>query len=123
MRRSRYIEELEYNAYIEELKKGKNSYEAVRDAWEKGAPQAFMEYEMLRRHISSRYKHGDYYSVERKALRKFLDVIYEWWLTHRPAVGSQYICLLERMEQPAPWPWGIDVFRSHIYAYMRGSHK
>lgn len=40
MRRSRYIEELEYNAYIEELKKGKNSYEAVRDAWEKGAPQA-----------------------------------------------------------------------------------
>ncbi len=47
----------------------------------------------------------------------------EWWLKHRPAVGPQYICLLERMEQPAPWPWGIDVFRSHIYAYMRGSHK
>lgn len=123
MRRRKYIAELEYNAYIEELKKGKNSYEAVRDAWEKGAPQAFMEYEMLRRHISSRHKHGDYCYVERKALRDFLDVIYEWWLTHRPDVGYQYICLLERMEQPAPWPWGIDIFRNHIYAYIRGSHK
>ena len=119
MRRRKYIAELEYNAYIEELKKGKKGYEAVRDAWEKGAPKAFMEYEMLRRYISSRYKHGDYYSVRHKALREFLDVIYEWWLKHHPAVGPQYMCLLERMEQPAPWPWGIDSFRSHIYKYMR----
>lgn len=123
MRRSRYIGELEYKAYLEELRQGKEVGKAINDAWKKGAPKVFMEYEMLRRHISSRYKHGDYYSVERKALREFLDVIYEWWLTHRPAVGPQYINLLERMEQPAPWPWGIDVFRSHIYAYMRGSHK
>ena len=123
MKRSRYIGELEYKAYLKELREGKKSYEAVRDAWEKGAPKAFMEYEMLRRHISSRHKHGDYYSVEHKALRDFLDVIYEWWLTHRPAHGPQFICLLERMEQPAPWPWGIDVFRRHIYAYIRGSHK
>lgn len=55
MRRRKYIGEQEYNAYIEELKKGKKIYEAIRDAWEKGAPQVFMEYDMLRRHISSRH--------------------------------------------------------------------
>lgn len=119
MRRSRYIAELEYNAYIKELKKGKKVDEAIRDAWEKGAPQAFIEYESLWRHIASRHNHGDYYHIKHKDLRKFLDVIYEWWLTHRPAVGSRYICLLERMEQPAPWPWSLETFRTHIYKYMR----
>ena len=91
MKRCKNIAELEYKAYIEELRQGKKVGEAITDAWKKGAPKAFMEYETLRRHISSRYKHGDYYSVERKDLRAFLDVIYEWWLKHRPAVGPQYI--------------------------------
>lgn len=123
MRFSRYIAELEYNAYIKELKKGKKTDEALRDAYEKGAPEVFMEYEMLRRHISSRHKHGDYsYSVKRKTLRKFLDVIYEWWLVNRPANGYQFICLLERMQQPCPWPWGIHRFRNHIYKYMKLKH-
>lgn len=117
------IAELEYKAYLEELRKGKKVGEAINDAWKKGAPRVFMSYEQLRRHISHRYNHGDYDSLTNKALRDFLDVIYAWWSKNHPTGGYQYLCLLERIEQPAPWPVSLERFKGHIYKYRRGEYK
>lgn len=123
MKQCKNIAELEYKAYIEELRQGKKVGEAITDAWKKGAPRVFMSYEQLRRHISHRHNHGDYVYVTHKALCDFLDVIYAWWLKNHPTGRCQYLCLLERMEQPAPWPVGLDRFRSHIYKCLRGEYK
>lgn len=123
MNQCKNIAALEYKAYLEELRQGKKVGKAINDAWKKGAPRVFMSYELLRRHISHRHNHGDYDCVTRKSLRDFLDVMYEWWLKNHPTGRSQYLCLLERMEQPAPWPVGLDRFKSHIYKYLRGEYK
>ena len=123
MKQCKNIAELEYKAYLEELRQGKKVGEAMNDAWKKGAPRVFMSYELLRRHISHRHNHGDYDSVTNKALRDFLDVIYAWWSKNHPTGRYQYLCLLERMEQQAPWPVGLERFIGHIYKYRRGGYK
>lgn len=119
-----YIAEIEYKAYIEELKKGKKIGQAIEDAWKKGAPKVFMPYERLRRHIAHRHKHGKYeYGCKYKHLTDFLDEIYKWWLANNTNERYKYISLMERMEQPAPWPICLESFRAHIYKYARGEYK
>ena len=123
MRQCNYIAEIEYKAYIEELKKGKKVGQAIEDAWEKGALKVFMPYERLRRHIAHRHKHGKYEYGSNKHLTAFLEEIYKWWLANNSNERYKYICLMDRMEQPAPWPISLESFRRHIYKYARGEYK
>ena len=123
MKQCKNIAELEFQAYIEELGKGKKVGQAIEDAYKKGAPRVYMEYEVLRRQIAHRYNHGDYENAHGKEHRHFLDVMYEWWLNNKQEGSRQYLCLLERIEQPAPWPVGFHSFRRHVYRYARGGYK
>ena len=123
MKQCKNIAELEYKAYLEELRSGKKVGQAIEDAYKKGAPRVYMEYEVLRRQIAHRYNHGDYENAHGKEHRHFLDVMYEWWLNNKQEGNRPYQCLLERIEQPAPWPVGLHTFRRHVYRYARGGYK
>lgn len=123
MKQCKEIAEIEYKAYIEELGKGKKVAQAIEDAWKKGAPKVFMPYETLRRHIAHRHKYGKYEYSSNKSLVGLLDEIYEWWLANNLNNKYKYLCLNDRMEQPAPWPIGLESFRRHIYRYARGRYN
>ena len=117
------ISELEYKEYLEELKKGKSIGQAIEDAWKKGAPEVFVAFHMLRTQISLRHRTGRYKYDKHKDMCNLLDVIYEWWLKNHKPGRYKYMCLLNRMTEPAPWPVGLHSFRSHIYKYQRGEYK
>ena len=123
MKQCKEIAEIEYKAYIEELRKGKKVAQAIEDAWKKGAPKVFMPYETLRRQIAYRHTHGKYEYGSYKHLTAFLDEIYKWWLANNTNERYKYICLMDRMEQPAPWPISLESFRGHIYKYARGRYN
>lgn len=124
MKQCKEIAEIEYKAYIEELGKGKKVAQAIEDAWKKGAPKVFMPYECLRRHIAHRHKHGKYeYGSKNKHLTDFLDEMYKWWLANNSNNRYKYLCLNDRMEQPAPWAISLETFRTHIYRYARTRYK
>lgn len=120
MRQFEDIAKIQYQALLNELKKGKSVKQAMIDAYAAGAPKVFMPYELVRRHISVRHRTGKW-DVKNKNLVKMLDVLYQWWVERvKDVKEKRYIYLLERMEQPIIWSFSFLCFEKRIYCYRRG---
>lgn len=124
MKRCEDIAEVQYQALVNELRKGKSVQQAMIDAYNSGAPRVFMSYELVRRHLSVRYHTGKWdVNNKRKHLIRMLDVLYEWWIERTKDIKGKrykYMCLHERMEQPTAWPFSFYTFQTRIYRYRRG---
>lgn len=81
MRQCEEVARIAYEAFARELKKGKSSGQAMKDAFEAGAPRVFITYERARRLISVRHKTGQF-PCRYKHMINVLETLYQWWLAN-----------------------------------------